>query len=43
VGTVDSWRWTGPTAGFAAVADRLAAPELAERAARLAERVARGR
>jgi 5'-3' exonuclease len=36
VGTVDDWRWTGPTPEFAAVAERLGAPALAERAARLA-------
>jgi 5'-3' exonuclease len=38
VGAVDDWRWTGPTEGFAALADRLGAPHLAERAARLAQR-----
>ena len=40
VGRVDDWRWTGPTAGFAALADRLDAPHLAERATRLAQRAA---
>jgi len=35
VGGVDDWRWTGPTAGFAAWAARLGAPRLAERAATL--------
>jgi 5'-3' exonuclease len=38
VGTVDDWRWTGPTDGFAALADKLGAPHLAERADRLAQR-----
>ncbi len=38
VGTVDEWHWIGPTAGFADVAERLGAPRLAERAARLARR-----
>ncbi len=37
VGTVDDWRWTGPTAGFEAVADEIGAPELAPYARRLAE------
>lgn len=36
VGTVDSWRWTGPTDEFADVARRLEAPELVDRANRLA-------
>jgi len=40
VGTVDDWRWTGPTEGFAAIAARIGAPHLAERATRLAERTA---
>ena len=40
VGMVDDWRWTGPTEGFAAIAARLGAPHLAERATRLAERTA---
>ncbi len=40
VGTVDEWRWTGPTAGFAALANELGDPRLAERASRLAERLA---
>ncbi|MBI4932321.1 MAG: flap endonuclease [Actinobacteria bacterium] len=39
VGTVDEWRWTGPTPEFAAIAARLGAPDLADRAARLFERV----
>ena len=38
VGTVDSWRWTGPTAGFPAMAERLQAPELVTRATALASR-----
>ena len=36
VGTVDSWRWTGPTAEFPAMAERLQAPELVGRAVKLA-------
>lgn len=36
VGTLDDLRWTGPTEGFAAWAQRLAAPDLVERARRLA-------
>jgi 5'-3' exonuclease len=36
VGSVDSWRWTGPTTGFADIAQRLGAPHLAARAAALA-------
>ena len=36
VGTVDDWRWVGPTADFPDVARDLGAPALAERAARLA-------
>ena len=39
VGAVDDWRWQGPTAGFAAVAARLGAPDLAARAQRLAEKL----
>jgi len=39
VGTVDDWRWQGPTAEFAAVAAKLGAPDLASRATRIAERV----
>ena len=38
VGTVDEWRWTGPTIGFAAVAEELGAPGLADLADRLAPR-----
>ena len=36
VGEVDEWRWTGPTAEFAAVSEEIGNPQLAERAARLA-------
>jgi 5'-3' exonuclease len=36
VGAVDDWRWTGPTADFAAVAERLGAANLLGRAQRLA-------
>ncbi len=36
VGTVDSWRWTGPTADFADVAVEIGAPDLVDFAARLA-------
>ncbi len=36
VGTVDDWRWTGPTAELATVADELGAPELLTEAERLA-------
>ena len=36
VGTVDDWRWAGPTARFAEVATALGAPELVRRAERLA-------
>lgn len=38
VGTVDDWRWTGPTAGFAAIAAHLEAPELVARATSMAAR-----
>jgi 5'-3' exonuclease len=37
VGTVDDWRWTGPTAGFDAVAEEIGAPELVPYARRLTE------
>lgn len=40
VGTVDEWRWTGPTPGFRAFAERLGAPQLADKAERLAKKVA---
>jgi len=36
VGTPAEWRWTGPTAEFAGYAERVGAPELAERADKLA-------
>lgn len=35
VGTVDDWKWNGPTARFDAVATRLGAPQLIERLHRL--------
>jgi 5'-3' exonuclease len=35
VGSVDDWRWRGPTDGFADVAERIGAPDLAGYAARL--------
>lgn len=38
VGTVDEWRWNGPTPEFAAIASRLDAPELIGRAVALADR-----
>ena len=38
VGTVESWRWTGPTDDFPAMAERLQAPELVGRAVSLASR-----
>jgi 5'-3' exonuclease len=41
VGTVDEWRWQGPTNSFAAMAAQLGAPDLAARADRIAERVSR--
>jgi len=39
VGTVDEWRWRGPTPAFAAVAAELGATPLFERAERVAERM----
>ena len=36
VGTVDDWRWTGPSDGFAEWCDRLDVPDVADRVARLA-------
>ena len=39
VGSVDDWQWKGPTKGFAALAERLGAPQLAERAQRLAKKL----
>ena len=38
VGTVDEWHWTGPTAGFAAVAAEIDAPDLVAFAERLTPR-----
>jgi 5'-3' exonuclease len=38
VGAVDDWRWTGPTARFVEVCDRLEAPDLLRRATALAPR-----
>jgi 5'-3' exonuclease len=40
VGGVDDWLWRGPTEEFPALADRLGAPHLVERAVRLAQRTA---
>ena len=37
VGVVDDWRWTAPRPELAPLAERLGAPELAARAARLSE------
>ncbi len=37
VGAVDDWRWTGPTDGYAQMCERLGAPALIERAAKLAD------
>ena len=39
VGRVDDWQWKGPTSGFAALAERLGAPHLADRAQRLAQKL----
>jgi 5'-3' exonuclease len=39
VGRVDDWQWKGPTPGLAALAERLGAPHLAERAQRLAQKL----
>lgn len=36
VGSVDEWRWTGPTERFAAVAEAIGSPGLADQARRLA-------
>jgi 5'-3' exonuclease len=38
VGVVDDWAWAGPTDGFAAIAERLEAPELVGRAVATAKR-----
>ena len=40
VGTVDDWKWAGPTPAFAAVAERLGAPDLVGRAQRVAQQAA---
>ena len=40
VGAVDDWRWTGPTAGFRVEVERLGSDSLADRAERLARKVA---
>jgi 5'-3' exonuclease len=42
VGTVDDWRWSRPTEGFGAMAHRLGAERLAERAAALAKTAGKG-
>ncbi len=39
VGSVDSWRWSGPTDELAAVAERIGAPGLVEQAERVARRL----
>jgi 5'-3' exonuclease len=36
VGSVDEWRWTGPTPAFAAICERLDAPDYVRRAEKLA-------
>jgi hypothetical protein len=36
VGTIDDWRWRGPTPAFAAIAANIGAAPLAQRLARLA-------
>jgi 5'-3' exonuclease len=38
VGTVDEWRWSGPTENFGAIADEIGAPDLIGFAKRLAPR-----
>lgn len=40
VGTVDDWRWRGPTPGFRALAESLGASQLADRAEKLARKLA---
>ena len=37
VGEVDDWQWRGPTAEFSALSDELGSPQLAKRAATLAQ------
>lgn len=39
VGTVDDWRWQGPTADFRAMVEAIGAPQLADKAERLAKKV----
>ena len=39
VGTVDEWRWQGPTPGFRATVEAIGAPQLADKAERLAKKV----
>lgn len=39
VGTVDEWRWQGPTPGFRAMVEAIGAPQLADKAERLAKKV----
>lgn len=41
VGRVDEWYWKGPTPGFRALVEGLGAPQLADRAERLAQRLAK--
>jgi hypothetical protein len=36
-GEIDELRWTGPTKGFAKLCEQLGAPQLADRATRLAD------
>ncbi len=43
VGTVDDWRWTGPTPGFAALCAHLRSETLAQRASNVAARLAPAR
>jgi 5'-3' exonuclease len=38
VGAVDEWRWSGPRDDFAAMAERLEAPDLLKRASALAKK-----
>jgi 5'-3' exonuclease len=40
VGTVDEWRWAGPTPGFRELAEQMGAAALADRADQLAKRIA---
>ena len=43
VGKVDDWQWRGPTDAFAAVTERIGAPELVGRARALADKLGVGR